>query len=76
MGTYIEDEDDYYYEQGEDYEYYEDEDGYQYREIDDDGDEYVEAQSYGGGSGCMLLLMSAGGVSGLVTALQASPGLS
>lgn len=49
MARYVEDEDDYYYEEGESgegdaYSYYEDDEGYEYREEHADGGEYAEAE--------------------------------
>lgn len=57
-GRYIEEGDDYYYEQGEDYEYFETEEGYDYREVDEDGREYTESERYGSGNGCALMLIA------------------
>ena len=68
-GRYIEDEDDYYYEAGEDYEYYEDEGGYDYVEVDDDGNEYTESQTYGGGGCALALIALAGGSAAVTTAV-------
>lgn len=69
-GRYIEDEDDYYYEEGEDYAYYADEAGYDYVEVDDDGNEYTESETYAAsGSGCALALIALAGGAAVLSAL-------